>query len=198
MEHVGPKEALAAAQQRFEQSFVRTQDGCWEWQDRGAAAGGYGRFTAGGTRWQAHRAAYQLFVGDIPDELCVLHRCDNRPCVRPDHLFLGTRPENTADMVAKGRQARGERQGTHTHPQTVARGKGHWTASKPARVARGVRNAAAKLTAATVRQIRSAVRSGVPQRQIAERFGISQGHVSHIAKGKFWKPDEDESDGKAA
>lgn len=86
-------------------------DGCWI--KPGAENGrGYSVVKIGsmadGSRRQglAHRVAYQLFCGDIPDGLCVLHRCDNRRCVNPDHLFLGTAKDNTEDMVAKGRNGR--------------------------------------------------------------------------------------------
>lgn len=76
---------------------------CWLWQ--GAMFGnGYGSCAHWGEgRHLVHRAAYRLLVGEIPDRLLVLHRCDVRNCVNPDHLFVGTHADNTRDMVAKGR-----------------------------------------------------------------------------------------------
>jgi hypothetical protein len=70
---------------------------------------GYGCIVAAGRQTLAHRFSWVLHNGPIPDDLCVLHRCDVPRCIRPDHLFLGTRRENVHDMSAKGRQARGER-----------------------------------------------------------------------------------------
>lgn len=65
--------------------------------------GGYGRFMIERREELAHRAAWMLHVGEIPAGMLVLHSCDNPPCVRPDHLFLGTHAVNTADMMRKGR-----------------------------------------------------------------------------------------------
>lgn len=78
---------------------------CWEWHGSGLRTG-YGRVSFGGRLWLTHRLAYELANEPIPDGLHVLHRCDNRRCCNPAHLFLGTHADNVADMVAKGRQAR--------------------------------------------------------------------------------------------
>jgi hypothetical protein len=77
---------------------------CWVWT-AAKQASGYGKFVIrkGDTPVGAHRLAYQLEVGDIPEGMYVLHRCDNPSCVRPDHLFVGTHLDNMADMRAKGR-----------------------------------------------------------------------------------------------
>ena len=82
-------------------------DGCWLWT--GAIDHkGYGRIGMGAPSrfvMRAHRATWELTFGPIPEGLCVLHKCDNPPCVRPSHLFLGTISDNSQDMAAKGRSA---------------------------------------------------------------------------------------------
>jgi len=81
---------------------------CWLWQGL-VTAKGYGRYGKGGKR--AHRISYQLFVGEIPQDLFILHTCDNTGCVNPEHLKLGSAKENTADMMAKGRNKNGAKRG---------------------------------------------------------------------------------------
>lgn len=82
-------------------------NGCWEWQKyRGPK--GYGQINIDGRILSTHRLSYQTFVGPIPNELCVLHRCDNSSCINPDHLWLGTKLDNNRDMHTKGRQAVGD------------------------------------------------------------------------------------------
>lgn len=99
---------VASAEERF-WSRVKKSDGCWEWTGpRKNSRSHYGAFfPKQGEHWAAHRYAYTLAHGPIPDGLLVCHRCDNPPCVRPDHLFLGTDRANHDDMVSKGRHAHG-------------------------------------------------------------------------------------------
>jgi len=104
---VGMAEATVAAPVRDAEDFysrVEQGDGCWDWVEGGSGASGYGRACGD----HAHRVSWRFAYGPIPEGLWVLHTCDNRKCVRPDHLFLGTNLTNIADMVAKGRHCRGE------------------------------------------------------------------------------------------
>lgn len=99
---------------RFWKKFDRPKKGCWEWKGSTGSAG-YGRISFGHgetnyrTNYTAHRLSWMLFFGPIPDGICVLHRCDNPKCVRPDHLFLGTHTDNMKDRDRKNRTQQGEK-----------------------------------------------------------------------------------------
>lgn len=88
---------------RFLAKVKKVDSGCFEWQ-AGLARGGYGKFSLPHKTTTAHRFAYETFVSLIPQGLQVLHRCDNRKCTNPEHLFIGTAQDNVADMDEKKRR----------------------------------------------------------------------------------------------
>lgn len=90
---------------RFLAKVKIVETGCHEWQ-ASLNRGGYGKFNSygGNSSDPAHRVAYRLFVAPIPDGAYILHRCDNRKCVNPDHLFIGTQDDNISDMDSKQRR----------------------------------------------------------------------------------------------
>lgn len=102
--------------ERFLLLFKRADgDSCWLWTGS-TQSSGYGQLHQGDGEnrraFLAHRLSYEHFVGPIPADKCVLHRCDTPRCVRPDHLFLGTRRDNVADMNKKGRRRGGGPRGS--------------------------------------------------------------------------------------
>lgn len=147
---------------RLMTKVVKKPTGCWEWQ--GWAIGGYGRIRVGATRKMVHRVSFEHFVGPIPNDLCVCHKCDNPICINPDHLFLGTRTENNSDKTAKGRQSRGEK-----HGMAVLANRRH------------------KFGSAIAIQVREAYSRIGNQYLVAEQFGMSQANVSLIINQKRWQ-----------
>lgn len=112
-------EALVGRPPRpFEACFQKTET-CWLWTGAKTTKDGYGvRYTKFGRR-QAHRVAWELYRGPIPEGMLVLHHCDVRLCVNPAHLFIGTNDDNMADMVAKCRSPLGERNSSSKHTREV-------------------------------------------------------------------------------
>ena len=150
--------------------------------------GRYGRVRTGKTKVGAHRVAWELVHGLIPAGLFVLHRCDNPPCVRIDHLFLGTPADNMRDMMEKGRSARGERHGLFKHPERRARGERHGRRIHPERWPHGEDSPRSKLTNAEVVKIRAEYsKGGTTQAAIGAKYGVSQVQIGNIVRQQSWK-----------
>ena len=140
--------------ERFWPKVQRGPD-CWLWTASRHSAG-YGQISINNRPVTAHRVAWELTVGPVPAGMDVCHTCDNRLCVNPAHLFLGTRAENMADMARKYRGTTGER------------------------------NRHAKLTDQQVIAIRAARAQGESRHEVAARFGVSPYTVKDIERRKTW------------
>lgn len=139
---------------RFYARTVVNEQGCFEWQGAITAATGYGKVKFGGRAVDAHRVSWMISRGSIPAGMDVCHTCDNRRCVAPLHLFLGTRRENVIDAMVKGRQSTRHLVGTHM----------------------------VRLSDEQVRAIDDRARSGEPHLTIAAAFGIAHQTVSKIVR----------------
>jgi hypothetical protein len=133
-----------------EKVVVSSETGCWEWPGN-PRENGYCRTTYKRKNWYVHRLSYAAFKGQIPEGMDVCHKCDNRLCCNPSHLFVGTRLDNMRDAVRKGRQAKG--------------------LSLPC----------AKLTELDKELIVKRAANGELYKSIARDFNIGRSHVSYVA-----------------
>ena len=147
------------------ESKITKGDGCWEWTGS-VAPNGYGKISsiyAGGKTIpeMVHRVAYREYVGPIPSGAFVCHKCDNRKCVNPAHLFLGTPKDNTQDMLRKGRNK---------------------SAPRP-----GELNPTARLSNSEAAAIRRLATWGYPRKWLAEAFFVSTVTVGEIVRGESYR-----------
>jgi hypothetical protein len=140
------------------------EDECWEWQAR-INNGGYGqfRFDPNKAHYPAHRASWILANGEIPERLIVCHKCDNRKCVNPKHLFLGTHKDNMQDMIKKGGQ---------NYYQLPPR--------------KGSEHGCSKLTESQIFEIREKLKQGLSCCAIGREYGVSNQLINRIKQGEAW------------
>jgi hypothetical protein len=170
---------------RFWQRVRKDQDGCWRWTGHCRRTNGYGTIRISEQSKLAHRVSWEMANGPIPDGTFVCHRCDNPPCVNPAHLFLGTVADNAADMVAKGRQAKGDDAGPRKHIASRPRGDRHPYRLRPELVKRGERHGMARLTEVAVRDIRARYPQ-VSAASLAAEHGVRANAVWKIATRRAW------------
>lgn len=148
-----------AKQPSLEERFwrnVRKSDGCWWWIG-GKCSKGYGSIMADGRIAGAHRVAYELHIGPIPNGISVCHSCDNPACVNPSHLWLGTNLDNTRDRDRKGR--------------------GRWAGN--------ITNA--HLSERDAKEIRKLCAEGMQQKDCAALFGVHKATVNDLVLRKTWR-----------
>jgi len=150
--------AQAAARVEF-WTHVDFLGDCWMWTGSLNRAG-YGRLTFSGRSFTAHRCAYEFLLGAIPSGMFACHHCDEPPCVRPDHLFLGAAVDNTRDMIQKNRGA---------VPPSAGSANGH-----------------ARLDELRVLEIRERFAAGETPGMLAATFGVSSSSINGIIRGSAW------------
>lgn len=150
-------------------SQVDKSGDCWVWIGA-LSSNGYGEIYFNHQHLTVHRTSWLIAHGNIPNGMYVCHHCDNKQCVNPSHLYIGTHLDNTRDAVVRHRMATGNRQGSHTHPETVHHGESHGMV---------------KLTNEQVLMIRNS--RNVKQRDIAKQFGVHFSTICDILRGKTWK-----------
>ena len=143
--------------------FVVTESGCHEWTGARYMSG-YGRVKIGGVDYRAHRFVWACANGPIPVGMIICHSCDNPPCIKLEHLSLGTHDDNMADMVTKGRASR----------------------NKTRVYTRGVQHHNAKLSDTQIAEMIARYEEGdTSQTRLAAEYGVSQSLVSQAVRGVY-------------
>lgn len=152
---------------------VNITSNCWLWIGHlNKKRGGYGYFKSRGKIWRAHRLSYEIHYGSFDKSLDVCHKCDNPPCVNPNHLFLGTAKDNCQDTVRKGRTKRGSEHGLNVHPE-----RRPW----------GERNGQSKLTVEAVIDIRNSYdKRKKSVEELSKKYNVSIFNIYKVISRKLW------------
>lgn len=135
------------------------EDACWEWVGATWQNGRYGKVNSGGKHLRAYHLPWELENGKIPKGMCACHKCDNPACVRPSHIFIGSKSDNFKDMHQKGR----------------------------AKIEKGTERYNSKLDPGKVREIRKLSSEGIGTCELSRRFNVNTGTIANIKNGTRWK-----------
>ncbi len=161
--------AASQLRDRFEEKYIpEPMSGCWLWIGA-VIPDGYGSFRMGDQVVGAHCASYRMAKDDIPPDMCVLHKCDTRLCVNPDHLFLGTKTVNNQDRKAKGRSVTGDKHGFRRHPELIPKGE---------------QNGKAKLTTAGAIRIKT---SNLSVDELSVELEVHPATIRDVLAGRTWR-----------
>lgn len=155
------------ARKRIKERINISKNGCWEWSLK-VRKNGYARVTYKQKSFYAHRLSFSAFNEILLDssDMDVCHKCDNRKCVNPSHLFLGTRRDNMQDAKNKKRLSTGE-----CHSKKI----------------RGEKSGASKLKEAEVVDIIGLLNNGAKQKDLAEKYNLEKSTISAIKNRKIWR-----------
>lgn len=142
---------------KFEKFVIKNGNQCWKW--KGSWGGGYPQININKRIIRGHRASYLLNISDIPSGMFVLHKCDNKECCNPEHLFLGTQKDNMRDKINKGRS----------------------------NIVRGEKCSFAKLKTNDVLKIKLMIKNGILLSNISKIYNVSDTLIRKIKNNKVWK-----------
>lgn len=181
-----PKETINKLQLNFWKKISKQEETkCWNWTGSTFKKSGYGKIGINYKYYLAHRISYLLTYNKWPMPLC-LHKCDNRLCVNPEHLYEGDNFTNSRDMVEKGRSAKGDKNASRKYPERRPRGKNHWSVKKPEALAKGEAHGNAKLTEQDIYYIRNNTEN-LTQLELANKFNVNITAIKKIIYRKTWK-----------